>query len=220
MKNPYLTVCVALALVGAVLLGSWVLRPQTVEYAVAVPPAAVTPTPTPTAPPVGPVLPAGPAVRSAALTPPVPVAVPQGLSLPGTTIEAPVVEVGVDGDGLVDVPSDGAVVGWYRWSAAPGSPGTTVLVGHVDTASDGAGALYDLAATRAGQRVLLTLGDGSTAEYEVVSLQSLPKADLAAAQVFRRDGDHALVLVTCGGAFDRTTRTYAENVVVTAVPVR
>jgi len=53
-----------------------------------------------------------------------------------------------------------------------------------------------------------------------VSLQSLPKADLAAAQVFRRDGDHALVLVTCGGAFDRTTRTYAENVVVTAVPVR
>ena len=38
-------------------------------------------------------------------------------------------------------------------------------------------------------------------------------------RLFARRGKPALALVTCGGAFDEATRTYAENVVVWAVPV-
>lgn len=216
MRTPYATVSVVLALVGAVLLGSWVLRPETVEYAVARPPAATAPATTAAEPvPDG----GGPVVRSAALPAPAVVVAPERLTMDGLGVDAPVVEVGVDEDGLVDVPDDGSLVGWYRWSAAPGGPGTTVLVGHVDTAADGPGALFDLARTEAGQRLQMRSTDGSVRAYAVVSLQSYPKTALPAAELFRRDGDPALVVVTCGGPFDRATRTYAENVVVTAVPV-
>ena len=38
-------------------------------------------------------------------------------------------------------------------------------------------------------------------------------------QVLRTDGPTLLVLVTCGGPYDRHARSLAESVVVTAVPV-
>ena len=44
------------------------------------------------------------------------------------------------------------------------------------------------------------------------------KASLPAADVFARDVEPRLVLVTCGGAFDPATRHYADNVVAYAVP--
>ena len=45
------------------------------------------------------------------------------------------------------------------------------------------------------------------------------KADLPLDEVFQRSGPPRLVLITCGGPFDRTTGSYQENIVVTAVPV-
>jgi hypothetical protein len=38
-------------------------------------------------------------------------------------------------------------------------------------------------------------------------------------EVFAVGGPPRLVLITCGGAFDRRTRNYADNVVVVAEPV-
>jgi hypothetical protein len=37
--------------------------------------------------------------------------------------------------------------------------------------------------------------------------------------VFGRGGPTRLVLVTCGGRFDSTTKHFLDNIVVTAVPV-
>jgi hypothetical protein len=37
-------------------------------------------------------------------------------------------------------------------------------------------------------------------------------------EVFAAGGPPRLVLITCGGAFDRSTRHYADNVVVFADP--
>jgi hypothetical protein len=37
-------------------------------------------------------------------------------------------------------------------------------------------------------------------------------------EVFAVGGPPRLVLITCGGAFDRRTRNYADNVVVFAEP--
>jgi hypothetical protein len=37
-------------------------------------------------------------------------------------------------------------------------------------------------------------------------------------RVFDRSGPPILTLVTCGGAFDRATRHYSDNVVIYAVP--
>jgi hypothetical protein len=38
-------------------------------------------------------------------------------------------------------------------------------------------------------------------------------------EVFDWDGPERLVLITCGGQFDRRALRYSDNVLVTAVPV-
>lgn len=139
--------------------------------------------------------------------------------VPGLKVDAPITQVGVDSQGQLEVPNDGDVVGWYRWSAAPGKPGNTVLAGHVDTRADGPGALFDLGHVKAGDRVRLQLSDGSARDYEVTSLQTYRKQELPGDDVFARQGPSQLVVVTCGGSFNRSTRSYDSNVVVIARPI-
>ena len=56
-----------------------------------------------------------------------------------------------------------------------------------------------------------------TFAYRVVSVRAYPKSELPA-DVYSVRGPPRLVLVTCGGPFDRAARHYRDNIVVTAVP--
>jgi hypothetical protein len=49
-------------------------------------------------------------------------------------------------------------------------------------------------------------------------VERVAKAELPLDQIFARDGAPRLTLVTCGGAFNRATSGYTDNVVVTAEP--
>jgi Sortase domain len=68
-----------------------------------------------------------------------------------------------------------------------------------------------------GDLVSVGFTDGSRSTFRVVARRSFPKSALPA-MLFERDGRPVLTLVTCGGAFDETTRSYSDNVVVFAVP--
>ena len=61
--------------------------------------------------------------------------------------------------------------------------------------------------------------DDRVRRYAVTDVEKVAKAEVPLDQVFRRDGDPALVVITCGGSFDRG-RGYSDNVVVTARPLR
>ena len=133
-------------------------------------------------------------------------------------VDAEVVPVGVQPSGEMEVPADLDQAGWYRFGPAPGEDGSAVLAGHVD----GDGRLGQLRALRdavPGDRVVVTGSDGSTAELEVVSREQEPKASAPLQRWFATDGTSRVVLLTCGGAFDRAQGSYADNVAVTAVPV-
>ena len=133
-------------------------------------------------------------------------------------VDAPVTASGVDGDRALQVPADPAVIGWWQGGAQPGSAaGSVVLAGHVDTRADGPGALFRLAWLRPGDRVVVGTPNG-TIDYVVAAVRRYPKAGLPA-EVFATTGRPRLVLITCGGDFDRRSRHYAENVVVYAIPV-
>lgn len=121
--------------------------------------------------------------------------------------------------GVLDVPADIRRPGWWSDGAAPGDQAGAILIGgHVDSARLGPGAFFSLRSARAGTRVELQLRDGRTRSYRVVSVRSMRKEALPA-DVYSLRGRARLVLVTCGGPFNRTTGHYRDNVVVTAVPV-
>ena len=214
-------VAVVLAVAGVFLVAGWWSSRPAAGFGAPLPtlPAA-SPVPTLVTNPGTNPVPTGQASvgrRDAAPSPPAPTPVPVRLEIPDLGVDAHVVPVGVDADGALAVPEDPQQVGWYRWGSVPGEAGATVLAGHVDTHEDGAGALVDLASLGAGTTVRVTSSDGGVAQFQVASRHAYLKADLPAEEVFARTGDPRLELITCGGDFDRTTRSYAENVVVTAL---
>lgn len=147
-----------------------------------------------------------------------PAAVPERLRIPSIDVSAPIVAVGVEDDGEMEVPEDVGDVGWYRYGPAPGEPGAAVVAGHVDSREQGRGAFFDLRRVDVGARVDVTDSAGDVQRFDVVARRTYDKASLPADELFSRAGPSQLVLITCGGDFDRDAGSYRENVVLYAQP--
>jgi hypothetical protein len=142
---------------------------------------------------------------------------PRRLQIHALGVNAPVHPVDVAAGGALGVPDDPKVVGWWRGSAMPGQPrGTVVLDGHVDSARAGTGAFFELAHLGPGRQVVVTTTAGTTT-YVVAARAVYVKRNLPR-QVFDQSGPPRLVLLTCGGPFNRRTHHYDDNVVVFATP--
>ncbi|MGN6689033.1 MAG: sortase domain-containing protein [Actinomycetales bacterium] len=140
--------------------------------------------------------------------------------VPALGLTAAVDPVGVDGNGVVQIPQDVRRVGWYRYSSSPDdSAGAVTLVGHRDSRTQGKGVLYQLSSVSPGDDVIVTLSDGTRQVYRVVERREYLKKALPLRLLFERSGRHRLVLITCGGPYDRDRGGYQDNLVVTAVPV-
>ncbi len=146
-------------------------------------------------------------------------AAPTTIQLPSIGVDAVVVPVGIDPDGLMTVPEDVSTVGWYEFGPSPSADGgSAVLAGHVDDRVQGRGAFFDLRAIELGDVVTVTDDDGVESSWVVTGRRTFDKASLPVDDLYRRDGPRRLVLITCGGDFDRAARSYESNVVVVAEP--
>ena len=144
---------------------------------------------------------------------------PTSLQIPSLGIDAPVSSIGIDlATGDLGVSPDIHKLGWWRDGAAPGArSGAVLIAGHVDSATAGAGALFPLKNARPGALVQVTMSNGQTRSYRVLSVHLYLKRDLPL-DVYSQTGPPRLVIVTCGGPFDTATRHYDDNVILTAVP--
>ena len=143
---------------------------------------------------------------------------PVGLTIGAIGVRAPIVPVGVEaGSRHVQVPSDVHLVGWYRYGPSPGAGGSAVLLGHVDSWTQGPGVFFRLRELEPADVITVTFANGSESPFQVVARRSYPKSGLPS-KLFERKGPSILVLVTCGGSFDQSTRSYSDNIVVFAVP--
>jgi hypothetical protein len=144
---------------------------------------------------------------------------PTGLVLPGATRPVPLVAIGALPSGALALPDRPTVVGWWAAGAVPGDPaGTAVIAGHIDSAADGAGPLRRLLDLRLGDVIQVTDAAGGRHAFALTSRTTYRKRDLPP-DLFQQDGPARLALITCGGAFDRRSGSYADNVVVLAAPV-
>ncbi len=145
------------------------------------------------------------------------VASPTSVLIAGLDIDAPVSPVGIDADGAFDLPP-GNEAGWYRFGPVPGSEGSAVLAAHVDW-NGVPGAFFNLREATSGDRLTVVYEDGSRLDFEIIRVDQYEKTELPLADLFTREGPPQLALITCGGDFDRATRSYEDNVVVIAIPV-
>ncbi|MEU9120945.1 class F sortase [Streptomyces sp. NPDC048506] len=148
--------------------------------------------------------------------PPLPRSVPSRVVIPSIAVSAPLLPVGLDGDGWIEAPpaGDPDLAGWYANAPSPGERGTAVLVGHVDGRS-GPAVFYGLGALEKGRTIRVTRVDGRTAIFEVYRIQVFDKRNFPARKVYGDTGRAELRVLTCGGVYAAGSG-YTGNVVVFA----
>ncbi|QOV38113.1 class F sortase [Streptomyces ferrugineus] len=146
-------------------------------------------------------------------------ALPQRLDIPALDLRAPVVARGLDADGAPDPPPyrQAGAVGWYAAGVKPGAAGAALLVGHLDTERRPA-VFHRLGTLGPGATVRVLRADGKVAEFTVddVRVVGRDRFDAHRAYGTHRPGRAELRLITCAGTFDRATRSYTANVIVSA----
>ena len=117
--------------------------------------------------------------------------------------------------GELEPPESNDKAGWYADGTAPGDVGPAVLAGHVDSRT-GPAVFFRLRDLRPGDVVEVTRG-GAVVAFSVTGSAWYPKSAFPTDLVHGPTPDRQLRLITCGGDFDRTARSYRDNLVVYAV---
>lgn len=154
-----------------------------------------------------------PVAASAGIEPEAPP--PRSVRIERLGIDSTLVNLGVQPDGTLEVPEEFGRAGWHRGGTAPGNAGPAVLVGHVDS-YEGPAVFFRLRELQAGDLVHVTRIDGSQVVFEVYALETVPKDQFPTDRVYGPTEAAELRLLTCGGAFDQASRSYADNVVAYA----
>ncbi len=140
---------------------------------------------------------------------------PVQLRVPVIGVDSPLQRLDQLPDGSVGVPDRPDVAGWYVGGPRPGQPGPAVILGHVDS-RDGPGVFLKVARLTDGAVIHIDRADGSTVSFQVTEVARVPKTRFPTDLVYAPTLRPTLRLVTCGGSFDQSRRTYADNVIVFA----
>jgi sortase (surface protein transpeptidase) len=140
---------------------------------------------------------------------------PSRLEIPAIGVSAPIIKLGRNGDGTAQVPHSFSDAGWFEPGPEPGERGAAVLLGHVDSVS-GPGVFYRLRALRRNDRIRVVLRNGKRLQFVVTGTMEAPKNRFPTKLVYKRTPGATLRLITCGGAFNRSTGHYVDNYIVFA----
>ena len=132
-------------------------------------------------------------------------------------------------NGVLRIPEHVSTVGWWDGSADVGDPyGSTVIAGHIDSATEGLGFFSRLLSLKKGQHITVrgfAVVDpaGSTvrhANFRISSIRLVAKDALSSdSTAFEQDKAQRLVLITCGGDYIPSKGGYQSNVVIVADPL-
>lgn len=143
---------------------------------------------------------------------------PASLRIDAIGVDAPIITAGVADNGEMELPG-AEEAAWYKYGPTPGDQvGSAVIAAHVDWAGT-PGPFFGLLEIPVDSIVTVVMDDGTEHRYRTVDTSQYAKEDLPIDELFRREGEHVLALVTCGGNFDAAQRSYSDNVVAIAVPL-
>ncbi|MDA3645045.1 class F sortase [Saccharopolyspora indica] len=142
---------------------------------------------------------------------------PTWIEIPRIGARSSLLALGLNPDRTVELPSvhEPMQAGWYEHSPTPGEIGPAVVLGHVN--GDGKDGIFArLRELRPGDEVLVGRQDGQVARFVVHRMAQEPKHGFPADEVYGDTADPQLRLITCGGSFDSTARSYRDNIIAFA----
>lgn len=142
---------------------------------------------------------------------------PAAVKIPAADISSSLVDLGLNGDGSLQVPTDYSQAGWYSNGAYPGDADgpPALIVGHVDNYK-GPAVFFRLSKLKTGAKIYVRRIDGSTATFVVYRIGNYLKSKFPARSVYEPTRRPELRLITCTGDFDESAGSYLSNLVVFA----
>ena len=123
-------------------------------------------------------------------------------------VDAPVITLGLDENGIPQVPDNPYDVAWYNWSTPPGHGGNAVFSGHYDwtvNASPVLGVFYSLEDLSPADIVQVKLEDGTDYIYSVKENLAIPDGDPRLLQFMAATPADTATLITCGNLWPPAT---------------
>lgn len=131
-------------------------------------------------------------------------------------VDAPIVEKGVNEEGVMQAPDNATDVAWYNFSARPGSGSNAVFAAHVDYIRVGPAVFWSLKDLEPGDLIRVQLGDGTQYTYAVDLKQQFDAATAPVNDIVGPTAEEIITLITCGGTFDSASHQYDKRLVVRA----
>jgi len=142
---------------------------------------------------------------------------PVRLLIPKISVDAPFTDLAIGPTGQLQPPpaADTNLVGWFAKGASPGEAGTSIIAGHVDTATSAA-VFVELGELEKGDTFKVRRADGRTASFVVDSVETFEKDNFPSRRVYADTAQAQVRLITCAGDYDHAVRDYTDNLVVFA----
>lgn len=141
---------------------------------------------------------------------------PVRLTIPKIAVDAPLDYIRLTPQGALDTPHEPGNAGWYDKGPRPGEKGTAIIDGHFGW-KDNIPAVFDqLHKLLPGDLIQIKDEHGQTISFIVRELRTYQK-DQADKEVFVTNDDKVhLNLITCGGTWNATQKSYMNRLVVFA----
>lgn len=180
-------------------------------------PHTAPPTPDPVAPADPAPSPAAPAPPTDLVPPPLAPSRPTRVRIPAIRVDAPLTGLSLLKNGQLASPpeKDPNLAGWYQDGTTPGSVGTAIIGGHVDTHT-GPAVFYNLGALPKGALIDIDRADGTVARFTIDAVEAYTAKAFPDQKVYGPTPRPELRLITCGGGFDKRRKQYLGNVVAFA----
>ncbi|WP_040285008.1 class F sortase [Sporosarcina koreensis] len=139
--------------------------------------------------------------------------VPASIEIPELGIRTDIESVGTLPNGQMGVPQDVNHVGWFEPGTLPGSQGSAVMAGHIDSLT-GPAIFYKLDKLKQGDEVIVSGEDGEQMTFSVTRSETYPRDAAPIQDIFGFSYGSRLNLITCTGEFNRQAKTHEERLVV------
>jgi LPXTG-site transpeptidase (sortase) family protein len=144
------------------------------------------------------------------------VGLPIRLKIPKINVDTPIESVGLTLQGAMDAPKIPSDVAWFNLGSRPGEIGSAVISGHYGWKNNIAAVFDNLSKLKKGDKVYIEDEKGIVITFVVRETKKY-SSNADASDVFTsHDEKSHLNLITCGGVWNKTLKSYSNRLVVFA----
>jgi len=137
---------------------------------------------------------------------------PVRLSIPAINVHANIQHLGITPQGEMEVPDNAVDVGWFESGSRPGEKGSAVIAGHLDGKNGESGVFTHLHKLKEGDKLYIEDDKGTSTTFIVRESRMYDPG--YADDVFTKNDNAHLNLVTCDGFWDANSKSYSKRLVV------